>query len=403
MYSTLNGKFMYNTVEAQLYSAPNHFAVHFQPILLLLLPVYAIMPSPVVLLLIQAIFLALSATLALLIACEELNHREAILVASLYIFNSSLLGIALFEFHPVSLAVPLFFIAYMLLKRGKMKLFYLTSVLILLTKEDSFLGVVSLSLWKILMDGLNPESFRKNRGLILLSIASMMYGIIVIKVVIPHLGMGYIYESLYSEFELTRRKLLYFIVFNASFGFLTFLSSKGLVSVALPWLESMLSSRDTQTMIGFHYPYMLLPLSYLVAIEGFKKSKKVAVSLIVAGILTSMATIPITFKPPKAENPLIHFAVLKPIPGKDASWEAITIVKTLEGPIYTQPEFYPHLSTRIDVYVYPKGIKPRVILVNLNTWNGKRAIKRLKDFRIKLEEYKTVFKKDGVVIFIRKA
>lgn len=54
------------------------------------------------------------------------------------------------------------------------------------------------------------------------------------------------------------------------------------------------------------------------------------------------------------------------------------------------------------MYVYPKNVKPKIILVNLNTYYGRRALERIKAFRVNLSEYKKVFEKDGVLIMVRK-
>ena len=401
--STLHGRFLYNTVEAQLYGANSHFGVHFQPILLFILPLFALHPSAETLLIIQSAVLGLSVLLAYLLAREYLSEDRALLAAVLYAFNSSLVGINAFEFHPVSIAVPLFLLAALLMKRGNMRAFYLTSALILTVKEDAFLGVLSLSLWGALGNVLSRESLRRNRGLLVVAVVSAIYGLITVCFLIPHFGSGYLYGSLYDHPAIGRRKLLYFVLFNASFGFLPLFRGGNALLLVLPWLENLLASRKSQTMFGFHYPYMLVPLSFLATLEVVKEVdwRRVAVPLIVSGLLTSFATMPLTVKPPTEPDPLVHSSVLSPLPGKSASWEAIALAMGFRGPIYTQPEFYPAMATRTDVYLYPKGIEPRVIVVNLGTYHGRRALRRLARAGVDLSRYRTVFKKNGVVLMVR--
>ncbi len=401
--STLHGRFFYNTVEAQLYGVNSHFGVHFQPVLLLILPFFAIHPPAETLLIIQSTALGLSVSLAYLLAREYLSEDRALLMAFLYAFNSSLIGINVFEFHPVSIAVPLFLLAALFMKRGNVRAFYLASALILTVKEDAFLGVLSLSLWGALWNGLSRDSLRKNRGSWVMAVVSTIYGLITVCFLIPHFGSGYLYGSLYDRPSVGRRKLLYFVLFNASFGFLPLFKRRNAALLTLPWLESLLASRKSQTMFGFHYPYMLVPLSFLAALEVVKEVdwRRVSVPLIVSGLLVSVATMPLTVKPPTEPDPLIYPSVLSPLPGKSASWEAIKLAMGLRGPIYTQPEFYPAMATRTDVYLYPKGIEPGVIVVNLGTYHGRRALRRLARAKADLGHYHTVFKKNGVVLMVR--
>jgi len=403
LHSLSGGKLFYNTVEFQLYNVQTHFGVHFQPILFLLFPLlFLIKKTTYALVVSQTIALGTSVYLAYRLATEELGEKKGVALTILYACNSSLIGINIFEFHPVSLAVPLFLLAYKFLKRGS-PLFYIISTLILLTKEDAFLGVISIIAWKILKEGFSVEILKKNKKIIFFAFLALVYGILTIKVIIPKFGGKYIYSSLYTKFSIDRRKLLYFLLFNLTFALLPMLDFIGMLSLIPPWLECLLASRETQTMFGFHYPYMLVPLSFVASLEVARQLKwRIVKKLVIIGILASLATLPIAKLPPEKPNPLIYLTVITPVPGKEASWEAIEIVKGLKGPIYTQPEFYPPLAIRSDVYIYPKNVNPRVILVNLNTYYGRRALKRLRDFKVELTRYKKIFEKDGVIIMLRK-
>jgi len=402
LYSLSEGKLFYNTVEFQLYEVHTHFGVHFQPILFLLTPLFLIKRDAYTLIIIQTLALGTSVYLAYKLAVKELGEKKGFALAILYSCNSSLISINVFEFHPVSLAVPLFLLAYKFL-REESPLFYVISTLILLTKEDAFLGVLSITAWKILKEGLSVETLKKNKKIILFTILTLLYGIFTIKVVIPKFGGEYIYSNLYMEPRLDRRKLTYFLLFNLTFALLPLLNFFAILSLLPPWLECLLASRESQTMFGFHYPYMLVPLSFVISLDVAKKLDwKILRNLAILGVISSLITLPITNHLPKEQNPLVYPTVITPIPGKEASWEAIKITRELEGPIYTQPEFYPALATRLDVYVYPKNVKPKIILVNLNTYYGRRALERIKAFRVNLSEYKKVFEKDGVLIMVRK-
>jgi len=314
--SAVHGRLFYNTVEWQLYGAPSHFGVHFQPVMFLLSLPFRLFPSPKTLLVLQSLFLGVSVYLAYLFAKGPLGEGRALALAGLYAINSSLIGINLFEFHPVSLAVPLFLLAALFLERGNRRAFYLTSALILSVKEDAFLGVAALSLWWALRDGTGPERLRASKDLILVALISMVYGVLAIKLIIPHFGGAYLYSGLYSHPSIGREELLYFLIFNLSFGLLPLFRASNAILLAPPWMESLLPHRWSQFTIGFHYPYMLVPLSFIGAVESLKELdwRRAAVPLLAVGLLTSAVTMPVTETPPKGMNPLIHCSVLRPIP-----------------------------------------------------------------------------------------
>ncbi|ASJ16621.1 hypothetical protein A3L04_05825 [Thermococcus chitonophagus] len=385
--SILHGMFLYNTVEFQMYGASTHFAVHFQPILLLIFPLFAVFKSPITLLILQSFALAISVLIAYLIAME-VNEEIALPVTILYACNSSLIGIGLFEFHPVSLAVPLLLLSFLALLKRESKLFYVTSALTLSVKEDAFLGILGILAWDTLKNGVS-------RRKIIEVLCVLFYGILVIKVVIPLFGGRYIYESLYKSINIDQRKLLYFITVNATFSFLPFLDYESVILLFLPWLESLLSSRPTQTMIGFHYSYMIVPLSFIASVYGAKKLNKRALGgLVVAGILVSLATLPITFSPNKEDLSVVHYARLHQYPRKNAFWE---LIKLVNGSVYTQPRFYAPLSTKIDVYVYPRGAKVEYILLDMTTYRGRIWLKRFG--RINKVRVKVIKCINGVCLF----
>ncbi|KUH31918.1 hypothetical protein APY94_11395 [Thermococcus celericrescens] len=397
----LHGSPLFNTVERQLYGVPNHLAVHFQPVLVLLVPVFAVFPTPKTLLVLQTLALGLSVLLAYVLARELLPPWEALAVTVLYAFNSSLVGINLFEFHPVSLAVPLFFLSAYFLIENRWRAFYATSFLLLLTKEDAFLGVTSLSLWWAFRDEISLESARKNRPLLLLAALSLLYGAVVIKLVIPALGKGYLYEGLYTRPEFGRRKLLYFLLFNLSLGLLPLFRSKNALLLTLPWLENLLASRPSQTTFGFHYPYMTLPLSVIGAVFALRELdlRRVLPFLLSVGLLASLATMPVELNQPEKPLPLVYPSVLEPIPGRKAVEPVIEFLSNSNLSVYTQPAFYPALATKPDVYVYPAGVEPDAVLVNVKTYRGRLYLERLQ--KMVNVKYRLVYSRDGVRLYVR--
>jgi len=399
--SFLESGSFFNTVEWQLYGVSSHFGVHFQPILFLLVPIFRLVPSAKTLLVVQSLALGSSVLLAYAVAKKVLNEGLALALTVLYALNSSLISINLFEFHPVSLAVPLFLLASIFLLDDKKRAFIMTSLLLLSVKEDAFLGVASLSLWWALRDGLSFESLKKNLHLVVLAILAILYGFVVIKFVIPHFGNGYLYGNLYEHVNLTDRKLAYFLLFNLSFGLLPLFLPRNWVLLALPWLESLLASRPSQYSFGFHYPYMLVPLSFIGAVFSLRELnlRRILPALIVIGLLASWSTMPLSYKPPEEPLPLVHYSILEPIPAHRTAWKVIDALAKTNLSVYTQPAFYPALALKRNVYVYPARIKPDAVLVNVKTYRGRLYLKRFKE--MVREKYRLVYSRDGVELYVR--
>lgn len=400
--STLKGRFFYNTVEYQWYGVTSHFGTHNQPVLFLLLPFYALLPSPKTLLTIQALALASSIFLAFELAGEQLDEKRAFALTVLYALNSSLFGVGLFEFHPVSLAVPLFLLGTIMCRRGKKREFLLVSLILLSIKEDTALGVLSLAAYEILrLEGTIKERLRKNRLLVEIALLAFIWLLLGIKLIIPHFRTGgYIYTGLYDGFELDSRKLLYFIVVNLTFGLLPLMRLESIPLLALPWAESLFAVRETQTMIGFHYAYMIVPLSFIASVDTIKDRnlKDVIVPLLVLGLMTSLATYPLTSSPLLRDRYVVYVHLVDTPDERDTViWGIINVLKNSNCSIYTQPDFYPPLAGRLDVYL--GATDADVLLFDTKTYNGKKFKKR---FGRGIANYTLAYSKDGIEVYVRK-
>jgi len=142
---TLEGDLLYHTV-----GGLSHLAYHFSPILLLLVPIYWIAPYCQTLLVVQGAALGLSGYLVYLLARNcKLSHRTSLFIEGLFFINPLVWGVALFDFHPVALAVPTLLVMFIGLIQKKWTLFTIGLVLSLITKEDVIiaLGVFGLAMF----------------------------------------------------------------------------------------------------------------------------------------------------------------------------------------------------------------------------------------------------------------
>ncbi|WP_456321535.1 DUF2079 domain-containing protein [Palaeococcus sp. (in: euryarchaeotes)] len=398
--STLKGCFFYNTVEYQWYGVSSHFGVHNQPLLLLILPLYALFPSPKTLLILQAFALASSIPIAFELAREELGERGAFVLTLLYATNSSLLGIGFFEFHPVSLAVPLLLLSALLWRRGRKGAFLFTSMLVLAAKEDAPLGVLSLALYELLND-MPKSKLAGKKWLLGVMGLSLLWLVLSLKLIIPHFRTaGYIYTRLYDGFELDSRKILYFIVVNLTFGLFPLMRLRNLPLLALPWAESLLAVRETQTMIGFHYPYMIVPLSFIASVDTLRdrKLKDVLAPLLILSIITSLATYPLTSSPLLQDRYIVHAHLIEKPDDRDVLiWSILKALKKSNCSIYTQPRFYSSLANKLDVYLGVTNVD--VLFFDMRTYEGRKFKKR---FGKGIANYTLAYSKDGLELYVKR-
>ncbi len=130
----------YNSSLGNLYNFTIHptsyLGDHFEIIIFLLIPFYSLFKSPITLLFLQTLFLALAAVPLYLIAKKYLNPWQTLLIIFLYLFNPVTLNINLFEFHALALVPFFIFWTFYFYDQNKFKTFLIFAVLSLFIRED---------------------------------------------------------------------------------------------------------------------------------------------------------------------------------------------------------------------------------------------------------------------------
>jgi uncharacterized membrane protein len=136
-WNTTQGRFFESTMSLAQPEPHSYLADHFSPIYLLLLPVYALVPRPETLLVLQTLFLALGVLPIYLLARLKLDPGlPRLLWTLIYFLFLPLAFINLFDFHELALSVlPLGFALYFL-ERGRWGLFVLSLASTFLIKEE---------------------------------------------------------------------------------------------------------------------------------------------------------------------------------------------------------------------------------------------------------------------------
>ncbi len=288
LWNTLHGRlFQFTNQAIDWYGPPTRLAIHFEPIILPLSLLYSFGADPRILLVFQTLVLA-SGSLPVFLLTRKIIPQWpllAALMATAYLLMPALIGLNIFDFHPVALATPLLLYALLALEYKHYAWFLVACVLAACTKEDVPLAIAMLGIlviWKYKLPRL---------GLTLL-IGGSLWSLIAFKIIIPHFYPGvqannfwYRYEELGSSplaailnlfvrpwvfFSLffTIDRLYYLLSLVRTTGFLPLLAPEWLLPT-LPSLAVNLLSTDPLLYSGvYHYNAAIIPFVMMAAIQG---------------------------------------------------------------------------------------------------------------------------------------
>jgi uncharacterized membrane protein len=261
------------------------FGDHFEPLLLALVPFYAAAPSPLTLLVAQALCVAAAGVPLYLIGKESgLSRAGASLLTLLFFASPYLWGGFYFDFH-IELFAPLFlFCAYLAFLRRRWPYFYLALFGALLVKEDVGLALVSMALLMVLR---RRSDWRHALAACFLGVT---WTVVAFKLVIPAFdvaskGQRY-YAGRYSHLGATHGQVVWSLLdprrtlglltglpvrnFLASFYYLPLLDPGLCLAVAPPLLIHLASNFADQSQLLIYYP---LP-AFCVALAGLPLAMK---------------------------------------------------------------------------------------------------------------------------------
>ncbi|WP_297439401.1 DUF2079 domain-containing protein [Thermococcus sp.] len=287
--STINGSgFFYNTHEYKRFGAVSHFGVHNSPVLFLILPIFALFPHMETLLVIQTLTIALSIFIYFefsRLLLDESDERLAFVLSLIYMLNPMLHGINRFEFHAVSLALPLIFLFAYFYENGNSKLAIIFAFLVLTVREDSFLIILSLVALRLLRKGFQPSLVD-----VALVSSSLIWPAFSIFFVIPHFAPNYAQTANYMlGIPYPYLSLMLIITLLLSFGFIPLLKSRYLLPSVPLLLELMLSTRFQYVVFWNHYCYMLVPY-FAIITTYITEERKLAVNTLVYALFIAVLT-----------------------------------------------------------------------------------------------------------------
>ena len=401
-----------STVKYNQYPGEHILGDHFHPTIALLSPLYWVWDDVRIILIAQAVLVALSVWPIYQVAQKLFNSRFFSLCLSFSYLTFIGLQTALdYDFHEITIALLPFSFAIYFLLRGKNLLYFLSIALAAFTKEDMTLFVAMLGLFSIF-------EFKKYKlGLVTFVFGMSLY-FIVTQVFIPFFKHDrFAYEELDPRLGKTTLDLIQTAFTNpvlvistiflpvlkaktilnllASFAFLPLLSPTALL-MTLPNLASRFLTRLSQRwLIRFQYNAVLSPILAVAVVFGLARLKKISfidkrfgqilpvfsVLLVVAPLLQTVRTNspllrifnPASYK--YEERFLVNYQLLSRIP-KDGGVS-----------VMAQSSFVPHLSHRQQIYRFEDDLadkrKPDYVLMSADEASDPPYVR--KDLENKIE------------------
>jgi len=387
----------YYTADTFFSPSGSLFAIHISPVLFIFLPIYAINPSPVTLLVIKSFGIGLAAIPLYFLARELLESGKAgFLVALVYLLYSPLHGANWFDFQQSAFFALFLFSMYFWMVKKNWKLFFPMMMLTLMIEEHVAVVIAILAIYYFSFNGSIkslPKSLKRlkmNESLAsILTIAiciSYFFIAMFIKNSFPvDPAFAQIYKAsgnfriLGSSDTLT---LPIYVLLNPQraldgltydfaykFFYLVFLFAPllfiplrnrfclGVVFILMPFI---LSNYRPYYLLGIHYPFYVLPLIFIGAIYGIRRLElhgrffslrtMVVVTLLFAIGTSSLSPLSNVFVQQGTANySPIQFSL-------DENKKSLSDLLSLVPPnasVLTQNMIFPHVSNRLNAYVIP--------------------------------------------------
>jgi uncharacterized membrane protein len=287
-WNTLHGAFLRSSVIPGAPGEVSIFSDHFDPLQLLLLPLYLVFPSPLLLLAAQSVMLALGALPLLRLARAHFpDHRVLSTVFPvLYLVYLPLRGANRYDYHPSALAPPLLLFALYFMDKGRWGRMLLFLVMAGLLKENIPIAGVTIGLYLLVV---------KRRRLLGTCLAAVfgLWFYAGFAWIVPafNAGGGYPHFLDYPVFAGSpsgiflgplrhplhliaalvtppKEKLGYLLYVFGPVAFLPFLSPVRLF-LGLPFLaQNLLSTAPHQTSLHTHHAAELIPFVFFAAVGG---------------------------------------------------------------------------------------------------------------------------------------
>ncbi len=272
-FNAISGNGFWSSIQGHHY-----FADHFAPLLALLLPFYALWPSPLNLLFIQSLLLGLSALPVYLLGKKIISQKWGAALALIWLINPLLWNINLHEWHILPLAVPLLLFTYYFYLQNNFKYFLLLLIASMLIREDVVVVTAIFSLLALL-------DKKDKKWIIAPAVLSVLYFIFTIWLISTLRPGGsrfmmyyqWIFDS--SPLQIIAHLLSFgniemIIGLLLAFLFIPLLASRYLILALGVFLQiALVAGGGSNIITDTHYSSLFLPALIISSLWGIKKIK----------------------------------------------------------------------------------------------------------------------------------
>jgi uncharacterized membrane protein len=419
VWSTAHGHFLQETSLGG--RQMTRLGAHVDPFLALLAPLFRIVPSPILLLVLQAVAVSLGALPVYWLARKHLgSERAAAHFAVAYLVFPAVqwnAWTASSDFHPASFALPLLMYAIWFLDEDRLLAFGACALVGATTKEQMPLIFGCLGLWY----GLSRRRYLVGAGVFLAGLAASALAFLV---VIPHfaapgahpfadryaaigrtptgiLETAFTHPGRLVSDVATWHKLVYLGLLLVPFLGMWALAPTLLLCAAPELAINLLSSKPDQTTVTFHYTAGIVPFIVVATIFGVAKLKRAVDQLslwVLAGTLSIAILTPFLYGPGR-------FAQALPWnPDHRAKASALALIPA-GVPVSASDHLAAQLSERSRILVFPVVRDARWIVVDRNddTYGDAAGYRRVISKLGRNPHWTLLYSRRGVSVFHRNA
>ncbi len=386
-----------------------HVSAHFDPILVILSPLYRLWPRAEFLLTLQAVWCGAGVVAAYLIGRYQLDSRAwGLIWAIVYALHPALHGANLYEFHSLTLLIaPLLFALHFLLS-GKLRLYFATLALLLLIREDVSLLMCFVGLYGVI----SGEPGYKRAGWITILVC-LLYFVVTKTVFMSSLGLfnqgagsygfAYYYKEMipnkWGEFDFVttlltnpafivalvtkEAKIHYLLVVFFPLLFLPAWAGRARVMLLYGLVFILLASRAAVYSSHFQYSAVLLPVAIALAPLGLRRlrearPKDASLTLAVMGCVL-VASLLVSWKHGAiVENSSLRggFTTVQRSLSKAMQDRYDSFVELIDridpdASVSVTNRLGPHVSNRAEVYELDQNIDTDYLLIDSRDLRGR--------------------------------
>jgi uncharacterized membrane protein len=267
---------------------------HFHPIVALIAPFFRLFPTPVTLLVAQALLAAVSVVPVCRASAELLGTGAGRAIGAAYGFSWGLQQLVNYDFHELAFAVPLLACSLSAMVRGRMRAAVWWALPLVFVKEDQGLTVAAIGL-------IMAIGYRRRALGLFLAGWGLTWSLLAVAVIIPHFNpnhtywywvhagaadpfsghfsLGGVWDSLADGASTKLPTLAMILLPTAFLALRSPLVLAGLPSLALRFVADNPSYWGTT----WHYNAPLMPIVFIAAIDGLARMGAASSARLAAG------------------------------------------------------------------------------------------------------------------------